>query len=150
MRLNSIRPAVGAKTNAKRRGRGPGSGLGKTGGRGHKGQLSRSGGKVLRGFEGGQMPIHRRLPKFGFTAYVSNFRASVRTSELMKVANMSEFAGQTIDLDALKKADIVGSLVRSAKVFLSGDLDKAITVKGLRVSKGAKSAIEAAGGKVED
>ena len=144
MRLNELSPAEGHKRDAKRVGRGIGSGVGKTGGRGHKGQKSRSGGKVSPGFEGGQMPLQKRLPKYGFTARVSRFSAEVRLSELAKVD-----AG-VIDLAALKNADIIGNHIKRAKVFLSGELAKAVTVKGLGVTKGAKAAIEAAGGKVED
>lgn len=144
MRLNTISPAEGSKPTAKRVGRGIGSGLGKTGGRGHKGQKARSGGSVRPGFEGGQMPLQKRLPKYGFTSRVGRFVAEVRLAELAKVE------GDTIDLAALKNADIIGSHIKRAKVFLSGELTKAVTVKGLGVTKGAKAAIEAAGGKVED
>ncbi len=144
MRLNELSPAEGHKHSAKRVGRGIGSGLGKTGGRGHKGQKARSGGSVRPGFEGGQMPLQKRLPKYGFTSRVGRFVAEVRLAELAKVE------GDTIDLAALKNADIIGSHIKRAKVFLSGELTKAVTVKGLSVTKGAKAAIEAAGGKVED
>lgn len=144
MRLNELSPAEGHKHSAKRVGRGIGSGLGKTGGRGHKGQKSRSGGRVRPGFEGGQMPLQKRLPKYGFTSRVGRFVAEVRLAELAKVE------GDTIDLAALKNADIIGNHIKRAKVFLSGELTKAVTVKGLSVTKGAKAAIEAAGGKVED
>ena len=144
MRLNTMSPAPGHKKAAKRVGRGIGSGLGKTGGRGHKGQKSRSGGHTIPGFEGGQMPLQKRLPKFGFTSRVSRVSAQVRTSELAKVN------ADVIDLAALKAADIIGENILRAKVFLSGDVTKAVTVKGLGVTKGAKEAIEAAGGKVED
>ncbi|WHI48839.1 50S ribosomal protein L15 [Microbulbifer sp. EKSA008] len=144
MRLNDLSPAPGHKHSAKRVGRGIGSGIGKTGGRGHKGQKARSGGSVRPGFEGGQMPLQKRLPKYGFTARVSRFTAEVRLAELAKVEN------DVIDLAALKNADIIGSHIKRAKVFLSGELTKAVTVKGLGVTKGAKAAIEAAGGKIED
>ncbi|HEY8568796.1 50S ribosomal protein L15 [Microbulbifer sp.] len=144
MRLNELSPAEGHKHASKRVGRGIGSGLGKTGGRGHKGQKSRSGGRVRPGFEGGQMPLQKRLPKYGFTSRVGRFVAEVRLAELAKVD------GDTIDLAALKNADIIGGHIKRAKVFLSGELTKAVTVKGLSVTKGAKAAIEAAGGKVED
>ncbi|WP_444883683.1 50S ribosomal protein L15 [Microbulbifer sp. PSTR4-B] len=144
MRLNDLSPAQGHKHSAKRVGRGIGSGLGKTGGRGHKGQKARSGGSVRPGFEGGQMPLQKRLPKYGFTARVSRFTAEVRLAELSKVES------DVIDLAALKNADIIGSHIKRAKVFLSGELTKAVTVKGLGVTKGAKAAIEAAGGKIED
>jgi len=144
MRLNELSPAPGSKTAAKRVGRGIGSGLGKTGGRGHKGQKSRSGGKVAPGFEGGQMPIHRRLPKFGFTSRKSQYVAEIRLNELTLVE------GETVDLAALKAADVIGEKIKEARVILSGEISKAVTVKGLKVTKGAKAAIEAAGGKVED
>ena len=144
MRLNTMSPAPGHKKAAKRVGRGIGSGLGKTGGRGHKGQKSRSGGHTIPGFEGGQMPLQKRLPKYGFTSRVSRVSAQVRTSELAKVN------ADVIDLAALKAADIIGENILRAKVFLSGDVAKAVTVKGLAVTKGAQAAIEAAGGKVEE
>lgn len=144
MRLNSIKPADGHKKTAKRVGRGIGSGLGKTCGRGHKGQKSRSGGSVRPGFEGGQMPLQKRLPKYGFTSRISRTSAQIRTSELAKVN------ADVIDLAALKEADLINENILRAKIFLSGDVTKAVTVKGLAVTKGAKEAIEAAGGKVED
>lgn len=143
MRLNSLRPAAGSKQAPKRVGRGIGSGLGKTGGRGHKGQKSRSGGSVKPGFEGGQMPIQRRLPKFGFTSRQARYVAEVRLNELA-VAGVD-----VVDLEALKKADIIREEIKSARVILSGEINKAVTVKGLKVTKGAQAAIEAAGGKVE-
>ena len=144
MRLNELRPADGARPSAKRVGRGIGSGLGKTGGRGHKGQTSRSGGTVKPGFEGGQMPLQRRLPKFGFTSRKSLYTAEVRLAELAHVE------GDLVDLDTLKKAGVVRRDVRHAKVMLSGELNKAVTVRGVLVTKGARAAIEKAGGKVED
>ncbi|MFC3681773.1 50S ribosomal protein L15 [Bacterioplanoides pacificum] len=144
MRLNELSPAPGSKPAAKRVGRGIGSGLGKTGGRGHKGQKSRSGGKVAPGFEGGQMPIHRRLPKFGFTSRKAQYVAEIRLNELALVE------GDVVDLAALKAADVIGEKIQEARVILSGEVNKAVTVKGLKVTKGAKAAIEAAGGKVED
>lgn len=144
MRLNSLSPAPGSKSNAKRVGRGMGSGIGKTGGRGHKGQKARSGGNVRPGFEGGQMPMQKRLPKYGFTSRISRVTAQVRTSELTAVND------DVIDLDALKRADIVGTHIERAKIFLSGDVTKSVTVKGLAVTKGAREAIEKAGGKVEE
>ncbi len=144
MRLNELSPAPGSKPTAKRVGRGIGSGLGKTGGRGHKGQKSRSGGKVAPGFEGGQMPIHRRLPKFGFASRKAQYVAEIRLNELTLVE------GETVDLAALKAADVIGEKIKEARVILSGEISKAVTVKGLKVTKGAKAAIEAAGGKVED
>ena len=144
MKLNSLSPAPGSKHAAKRVGRGIGSGLGKTGGHGHKGQKSRSGGTVKPGFEGGQMPLQRRLPKFGFTSAKSLVSEEVRLGELAKVD------GEIVDLDTLKKANVLKDATRFAKVLLSGELNKAVTVRGLKVTKGARAAIEAAGGKVED
>lgn len=144
MRLNELSPAPGSKHAAKRVGRGIGSGLGKTGGRGHKGQKSRSGGTVAPGFEGGQMPIHRRLPKFGFSSRKAQYVAEIRLNELTLVE------GDTVDLAALKAADVIGEKIKEARVILSGEISKAVTVKGMKVTKGAKAAIEAAGGKVED
>lgn len=144
MRLNSLSPAEGAKHSSKRLGRGIGSGLGKTGGRGHKGQKSRTGGGVRRGFEGGQMPLYRRLPKFGFTSLKSLHVAEVRLNDLAKVD------GNVVTLETLKAANVITKDILSAKVIFSGKVDKAITVKGLRVTKGAKVAIEAAGGSIEE
>ncbi|MBW2942881.1 50S ribosomal protein L15 [Zhongshania aquimaris] len=144
MRLNTLSPAPGRVKEGKRVGRGIGSGLGKTAGRGHKGLKSRSGGSVRPGFEGGQMPLQKRLPKYGFTSRLSRVTAQIRTSELMSVAD------DVIDLDALKRADLINSNIERAKIFLSGDLNKAVTVKGLAVTKGAREAIEKAGGKVEE
>ena len=144
MRLNELSPAPGSKPVRKRVGRGIGSGLGKTGGRGHKGQKSRSGGTVAPGFEGGQMPIHRRLPKFGFASRKAQYVAEIRLNELTLVE------GDVVDLAALKAADVIGEKIKEARVILSGEVTKAVTVKGLKVTKGAKAAIEAAGGKVED
>ena len=144
MKLNEITDNEGATKNRKRVGRGIGSGSGKTGGRGHKGLKSRSGGSVRPGFEGGQMPLQKRLPKYGFTSRLARVTAQIRTSELAKVD------AEVIDLDALKRADIVGTNIERAKVFLSGELNKAVTIKGLAVTKGARELIEKAGGKVED
>ena len=144
MRLNTLSPAPGARKNAKRVGRGIGSGYGKTAGRGHKGQKSRSGGKVKAGFEGGQMPLQKRLPKYGFTSRIGRATAQVRLGELNAVN------AEVIDLAALKAADLVKDDVTRARVFLSGELGKAVTVKGIAVTKGAREAIEKAGGKVED
>ena len=143
MRLNTLSPAPGAKKDAKRVGRGIGSGLGKTAGRGHKGQKSRSGGSVRPGFEGGQMPLQKRLPKYGFSSRVARTTAQVRLGELNAVE------GDVVDLETLKAADLVKQNVLRARVFLSGELGKALTVKGLAVTKGAREAIEKAGGKVE-
>jgi large subunit ribosomal protein L15 len=123
MRLNELSPAPGSKPAPKRVGRGIGSGLGKTGGRGHKGQKSRSGGKVAPGFEGGQMPIHRRLPKFGFTSRKAQYVAEIRLNELALVE------GDVVDLAALKAADVIGEKIKEARVILSGEVKKALTIK---------------------
>lgn len=144
MRLNTLSPAEGSRKERQRVGRGIGSGLGKTGGRGHKGQKSRSGGSVKPGFEGGQQPLQRRLPKYGFSSRKARFSAEIRLHELAKVE------ADVIDLAALKAADLIGCSIQRAKVILSGDLAKAVTIKGLAVTKGARAAIEAAGGKIED
>ena len=144
MRLNTLSPAPGRTHSKKRVGRGIGSGLGKTAGRGHKGLKSRSGGSVRPGFEGGQMPLQKRLPKYGFTSRIGRVTAEVRLAEL----NLVE--GEVVDLAALKAADVINQGMKRAKIFLSGELKKAVTVKGLAVTKGAKAAIEAAGGKVEE
>lgn len=144
MRLNTLKPAEGSKSSRKRVGRGIGSGLGKTCGRGHKGQKSRSGGKVQTGFEGGQMPLQRRLPKVGFSSRLAKITAEVRLGEIAKVE------GDIIDLASLQAADVISNNIQRAKVILSGSIDRAVTVKGLRVTKGARAAIEAAGGKIED
>jgi len=144
MRLNTLSPNEGSRKDGKRVGRGIGSGLGKTCGRGHKGQKSRSGGFHKVGFEGGQMPLQRRLPKVGFSSRTKQYVAQLRLDELAKVD------GDVVDLAALKAADIIGEKITSAKVFLSGSIDKAITLKGIKVSKGAKAAIESAGGTIEE
>ncbi|MGQ9426298.1 50S ribosomal protein L15 [Gilvimarinus sp. F26214L] len=142
MELNTISPAPGHKHSKKRVGRGIGSGLGKTGGRGHKGLKSRSGGTVKPGFEGGQMPLRKRLPKYGFSSRVG------RTMEEVRLAELNKVDAEVIDLAALKAADIIRESATRAKVFLSGEITKAVTIQGLGVTKGAKAAIEAAGGKV--
>ena len=144
MRLNTLSPAPGSKKDAKRVGRGIGSGYGKTAGRGHKGQKARSGGSIRPGFEGGQMPMQKRLPKYGFSSRIARTTAQIRLGELNAVS------ADVIDLEALKAADLVNDYVTRARVFLSGELGKAVTVKGLAVTKGAREAIEKAGGKVED
>lgn len=144
MRLNTLSPAEGSRTSEKRLGRGIGSGLGKTGGKGHKGQKARSGGTVRRGFEGGQMPLYRRLPKFGFTSLSAGLYAEVRLNELAKVNS------DVIDLVALKEANIVGLKTETVKVILSGEINKPVTLKGIGATKGARAAIEAAGGKIEE
>lgn len=144
MKLNTLSPAPGSKNAGKRLGRGIGSGLGKTGGRGHKGQKSRSGGTVRPGFEGGQQPLQRRLPKFGFTSRKAKYTAEVRLNELVLVD------GDVVDLAALKNANIIRKDIKDVKVILSGEISKAVTVQGLSVTKGARQAIEAAGGKIEE
>src|SRR5690606_31248931 len=132
MRLNTLSPAEGAKTSKKRLGRGIGSGLGKTSGKGHKGMKARAGGGVPAGFEGGQQPLQRRLPKFGFTSAMARDVAEIRLHEL-ELANVD-----VVDLDALKKADVIKQSIKRARVILSGTIEKAVTVKGLKVTKGAR------------
>ena len=144
MRLNTLSPAPGRIKQGKRCGRGIGSGLGKTGGRGHKGQKARSGGTVRPGFEGGQMPLQKRLPKYGFTSRLAAVTAEIRLSEL----NLIE--GDTVDIKALREAGLINNRISRAKVFVSGEVTKAVTLKGIGATKGAKAAIEAAGGKVEE
>ena len=144
MRLNTLKPGEGAKKAGKRLGRGIGSGLGKTSGRGHKGQHARAGGFHKVGFEGGQMPLQRRLPKIGFRSQISREVAEVRLHELAKVE------GDVVDLLGLKAANVVGQEIKRVKVIASGEVTKAVTVKGLGVTKGARAAIETAGGKVEE
>ena len=144
MRLNTLKPAAGSRKNSKRVGRGIGSGLGKTCGRSHKGQKSRSGGFHKIGFEGGQMPLQRRLPKVGFTSRKSRFADELRLNELALVD------GDVVDLDALKSANLISREVKTVKVFASGVIEKAVTVKGIKVTKGARAAIEGAGGKIEE
>jgi len=143
MRLNTLKPALGAKQKVHRVGRGIGCGKGKTCGRGHKGQTARSGYSQKIGFEGGQMPIQRRLPKFGFTSLAHKLTAEVRLHDLKKIN------AERIDLEILKTANIIPQNSTRAKIFLSGTLDKAVTIFGLLVTKGARKAIEDAGGKVE-
>ena len=142
MLLNSIKPGEGAKHAKRRVGRGIGSGLGKTAGRGHKGQKSRSGGFHKVGFEGGQMPLQRRLPKRGFKSMATPFKAEVRLSEL------EQLPVTEIDILVLKQAGVIGELARVVRVILSGELTRKVTLKGLIATKGAKAAIEAAGGTV--
>ena len=144
MRLNTLSPAPGRNHAKKRVGRGIGSGLGKTCGRGHKGQKSRSGGRVRPGFEGGQMPLQKRMPKYGFTSRVG------RVSDQVRVSDLNAIEADVIDLLAIKAAGLVGKNILNVKVFLQGEVTKPLTLKGLRVSKGAKAAIEAAGGKIEE
>jgi len=142
MRLNTLAPVPGSVQEKKRVGRGIGSGFGKTAGRGHKGQKSRTGGGVRPGFEGGQMPLQKRVPKYGFFSRIGNVTEEVRTSELNKVE------GGVINLVTLEKANIINRNTKFVKIMLSGDVTTAVTIEGLGVSKGAKAAIEAAGGKV--
>jgi len=144
MRLNNIKPAAGSKQSPKRLGRGIGSGLGKTSAKGHKGQKARSGGFHKVGFEGGQMPIQRRLPKFGFSTAKSRTTAEIRLHEI------AGLEGEVVDFSALQEAGVISRKYKRAKIIASGTIDKAVTVKGLAVTKGARAAIEAAGGKVEE
>jgi len=143
MQLNTLSPAPGRIKPRKRVGRGIGSGSGKTAGRGHKGQKARKSGPVRPGFEGGQMPLQKRLPKFGFTSRVGRTTAQVRLGELGKVD------GNVIDLDSLKKANVINHNMLRARIFLSGEVTKPVTVKGIAVTAGARAAIEAAGGTIE-
>jgi len=144
MELNNIKPADGAKKNKRRLGRGIGSGLGKTAGRGHKGQKSRAGGFHKVGFEGGQMPMHRRLPKRGFVSLTKADTAHIRLFELAAVGV------DEIDLLVLKQAGVVGAAAKRAKVYLAGEIGKGIKLRGIAVTKGARAAIEAAGGSIAD
>ena len=143
MKLNTLSPAEGSKKTRKRVGRGIGSGLGKTAGRGHKGQKSRSGGFHKVGFEGGQMPLQRRLPKRGFRSRTARYNAEVRLYQLASIK------GDTIDMAVLKEAGLVAADAKKVKIINTGEIDRAITVSGVGVTKGAQAAIEAAGGKVE-
>lgn len=143
LQLNTLKPAKGAKQNRVRVGRGIGCGMGKTCGRGHKGQHARKGGYHKVGFEGGQMPLQRRLPKFGFKSRTARLSAEIRLHELAHVE------GDVIDLIALRKADLITSVHKRAKIFGAGEVKKKITVRGIQVTSGARAAIEAAGGKVE-
>jgi large subunit ribosomal protein L15 len=143
MKLNSISPAEGSKKDRKRVGRGVGSGNGKTAGRGHKGQKARSGGYHKVGFEGGQMPLQRRLPKRGFASRTARYNAELRLYQLQVMK------ADVIDMETLKSAGLVNHDTRKVKIINTGELDRAITVKGLAVTRGAQAAIEAAGGKVE-
>lgn len=143
MQLNTLKPAEGSRKARKRVGRGIGCGLGKTCGRGHKGQKSRNGGFHKVGFEGGQMPLQRRLPKVGFNSRSAKYSAEVRLDELQKLG------ADTVTLQSLIEADIVPAITKKAKVILSGEISSAVTLQGVNATKGAKAAIEAAGGKVE-
>ncbi len=142
MKLNTIKPAEGSKHAKRRVGRGIGSGLGKTAGRGHKGQKSRAGGFHKVGFEGGQMPLQRRLPKRGFVSLTKGDTAEVRTGTL------SQLDVETIDILVLKQAKLISANAKSAKVILAGEISRKVTVQGLLLTKGARAAIEAAGGKI--
>lgn len=143
MRLNTLSPADGSTQSRKRVGRGIGSGWGKTCGRGHKGLKSRSGGKVAPGFEGGQMPLAKRLPKFGFRSRISMVTDEVRTSELNKID------AEVITIDSLKAAGLLNTHIKRARIFLSGEVTKAVNIEGLKVTKGAKESIEKAGGSIK-
>lgn len=144
MYLNTIKPDEGSRKDRKRVGRGIGSGLGKTAGRGHKGQKSRSGGMPRIGFEGGQMPLYRRLPKVGFNSRTAKYSAEVRLHEIEKVGN------DVVTLADLIAANLVPAITKKVKVIASGEIKKAVTLKGIAATKGARAAIEAAGGKVEE
>ena len=144
MRLNTLKPAEGAKKSAKRVGRGIGSTLGKTGGRGHKGQKSRAGGFHKVGFEGGQMPMQRRLPKVGFNSRMGLTTAEIRLHELNKVN------ADVIDVKALQDANLISRNIKRVKVMAAGKIEKAVTLKGIKVTQGARAAIEAAGGKIQE
>ena len=142
MELNSIKPAAGAKRARRRVGRGIGSGLGKTAGRGHKGQKSRAGGFHKVGFEGGQMPLQRRLPKRGFKSVTAQFNAEITLADLQRLG------AEEVDLLALKQAKLVGDQAKVVKIIKSGELTKKVMLKGIAATAGAKAAIEAAGGSV--
>lgn len=143
MKLNTIKPGVGAKRVGKRLGRGPGSGVGKTCGKGHKGQKARAGGYHKVGFEGGQMPLQRRLPKVGFTSRIGRTTQEVRLSELNKVT------GKDVTIGSLREAGVINNKIKRVKIVLSGEVKTAYNVSGMRITKGAAKAIESAGGKVE-
>jgi large subunit ribosomal protein L15 len=144
VRLNTLHPHRGSKQSRRRVGRGAGSGMGKTSGRGHKGLKSRSGGSVKAGFEGGQMPLQRRIPKFGFRSRIGLVSAKIRLGELAKIE------GDVVDLEALRRAGLIQRNIKRARIFLSGAIERPVTVRGIGVSKGAREAIEAAGGKIEE
>ena len=146
MQLNGIKPAAGAKHAKRRVGRGIGSGLGKTAGRGHKGQKSRAGGYHKVGFEGGQMPLQRRLPKRGFKSQSAKFNAEVTLADLERLVNSSNVAD--VDMLSLKQAGLIGELIKNVKVIKTGELKKAVKLNGIAATAGAKAAIEAAGGSV--
>ena len=144
MKLNELSPAPGSRSAPKRVGRGGSSGNGKTCGRGHKGQCSRSGGGVRRGFEGGQLPLQQRIPTFGFRSRIQRVTSEVRLHELKAIE------GDVVDLQSLKAAGLITSNIKRARIVQSGAIDRALTIRGVRLSKGALAAIQAAGGKVED
>ena len=144
MHLNSLKPAEGSKTAPRRVGRGIGSGLGKTGGRGHKGQKARAGGYHKVGFEGGQMPMQRRLPKVGFSSRMAMTTAEIRLHELNKLS------ADIIDVKVLRDANLISRNIKRVKVMASGKIEKAVTLKGIKVTPGARAAIEAAGGKIQE
>ena len=144
MNLNHLRPAAGSNKSSKRRGRGGGSGLGKTCGRGHKGQKSRSGGYHKSGFEGEQMPLQRRLPKFGFTSRRSKYTDEIRLNEIKNLTS------ETIDVDALRQAGLISKITKRVRLIGGGGLDKAVRVNGIHVTKGAREIIESLGGTVEE
>lgn len=144
MHLNSLKPAPGSRKTAKRVGRGIGSGLGKTAGRGHKGQKARAGGFHKVGFEGGQMPMQRRLPKVGFNSRMGRTTAEIRLHELNAIN------ADVIDVKALQDAHLISRSIKRVKVMVSGKIEKAVTLKGIKVTQGARAAIEAAGGKIEE
>jgi len=144
MQLNTLKPGAGSRSPSKRVGRGMGSGTGKTCGRGHKGQKSRSGGRVRPGFEGGQQPLQMRLPKFGFNSAKARITAEVTLSEVGSVE------ADVIDVQALIDADLLKGTMKRAKVILSGTIEKAVILKGIKATKGARAAIEAAGGSIEE
>ena len=144
MRMNTLSPAPGRIKVGKRVGRGKGSGMGKTAGRGHKGQKSRNGGSVRPGFEGGQMPLQKRLPKYGFTSRLAAVTAEIRLSELNLIA------GDVVDIESLRAAGLINNSIRRAKVFASGEVNKALTLRGVGATKGALAAIQAAGGSLAE
>lgn len=144
MQLNKLKPARGSKKPKRRLGRGPGSGLGKTAGKGHKGQKARAGGNVHPWFEGGQLPLQMRVPKFGFRSRVGLTTAEVRLGELARVE------GDQVTLETLKQANVLNRSVKRARIILAGGIDRPVNVQGIKVTRGARAAIEAAGGKVEE
>lgn len=143
MKLNTIKPAAGSKQKPKRLGRGIGSGIGKTSGKGHKGQKARAGGYHKVGFEGGQMPMQRRLPKFGFTSRAAKFATELRLDALNKVE------GNVVNLESLYAANLLSMPIKKVKIFLAGKITRPLILQGIGVTKGAREAIETAGGKIE-